>query len=517
VNAPVRPNPAAERPQRGAARQVRVRSLALDAVLDPLAVYAALSDGGTRQDTMLFEPPVGPAIVLAQAALRIECRGPTVTAQALTQGGRFLLAELTARFAHRLRQIESDRLILEFPAADGFDAAARISAASPFDVLRDLLELQPMPADERLGTLCLGVLAYDHVDLFESLPTAAEDPLGFPDYLFWLAETLVTFEPGAPPRLVRARFGAPDDEGLETSLVELAARCRTAPPLAEPDQPGEPDFESVDLDDPAYEAVVRKMKDHILDGDVYQIVPSRTFRAPCPDPLRAFAALRALDPRSYRFFLSMGEYRLFGASPETALRLFDDGVRKVEVRPIAGTRPRGRTTDEDSRLEAELLTDDKEQAEHLMLVDLARNDVARISEVGTREVGTLLTIQRSARVMHLVSSVTGTLRRGYDAFHAIHACLNMGTLTGTPKIRATQLLREAERTKRGPYGGAVGWINGEGCMDSAVVIRSAVVQGGTAFVRAGAGIVHDSDPAAEADETKRKASAMLSVLAGAAG
>jgi anthranilate synthase component 1 len=167
-------------------------------------------------------------------------------------------------------------------------------------------------------------------------------------------------------------------------------------------------------------------------------------------------------------------------------------------------------------MEADLRLDAKEIAEHMMLVDLARNDVARVSIPGTRRVARLMSVERYARVMHLVSSVKGKLAIGYDALHALQACLNVGTLSGAPKLKATQLLRRVERTKRGPYGGAVGWLNGEGMMDTGVVIRSAVVKEGVAYVRAGAGVVHDSDPLAEADETRRKASAILSVLGGAA-
>jgi anthranilate synthase component 1 len=163
-------------------------------------------------------------------------------------------------------------------------------------------------------------------------------------------------------------------------------------------------------------------------------------------------------------------------------------------------------------MEADLRLDQQEMAEHMMLVDLARNDVARVSAPGTRRVAKLMTVERYARVMHLVSSVKGRLAIGYDALHALQACLNVGTLSGAPKLKATQLLRLTERTKRGPYGGAVGWLNGEGLMDTGVVIRSAVVKDGVAFVRAGAGVVHDSDPLKEADETRRKASAILSVL-----
>ena len=490
---------------------------------DALALYAALSDQGRRADTMLFERSTGPGLLLDRAAVRAECRGHEVTLTALSEGGRNVLAGVAERLAERLVEQSPDHLLLRFPAPDAVDAAARLSAPSPFDAVRALtLGLSAADA-EPFALCCLGVIAFDHVDLFEALPAPAEDPLGFPDFVFWLAESLIVFEPGARPRAVCTAFGSADPAaatrayfGAQERLSDLVARCRAAPGfVSTPTSPGQPDFSQTDLDDIAYEALVARMKDHIADGDVYQIVPSRTFRAPCRAPLRAYAAIRALDRGPYQFFVSGADHILFGASPETSVRVFrESGTAQVEVKPIAGTRPRGQTPDEDDRLEAEMRLDHKELAEHMMLVDLARNDVARISAPGTRRVAQLMNVERYARVMHLVSSVTGTLRLGLDAFAALQACLNVGTLSGAPKIRATELLRLAERTKRGPYGGAVGWVNGEGLMDTAVVIRSAVVKDGTAFVRAGAGVVHDSDPRAEADETRRKASALLSVLAG---
>jgi anthranilate synthase component 1 len=260
--------------------------------------------------------------------------------------------------------------------------------------------------------------------------------------------------------------------------------------------------------------LVTRLKQEIAAGEVYQIVPSRTFRGPSPDPLAAYARLREAEPASYRFFLADRGWALLGASPETSVRLSAGGAsgRIVEVKPIAGTRPRGGSPDADDRLEAEMRLDGKELAEHMMLVDLARNDVARVSLPGTRRVAKLLTVERFARVMHLVSSVTGILRPGLDAFDALAACLNVGTLVGAPKIRAMQLLREHERTRRGPYGGAIGWIAGDGRMDTAVVIRSALVRDGIAEVRSGAGVVHDSVPEAETEETRAKASALLGVL-----
>jgi anthranilate synthase component 1 len=260
---------------------------------------------------------------------------------------------------------------------------------------------------------------------------------------------------------------------------------------------------------------VSQLKEHTLAGDVYQIVPSRTFSAPCANALSAFARVRTLDRSPYMFFVSMPDFTLFGASPETSVRVTDDGDDKiVEVKPIAGTRPRGASPDDDDRMEADLRLDHKEVAEHMMLVDLARNDVARVSDPGTRGVSALMTLEKYARVMHLVSSVMGKLAKRYDALHALQACLNVGTLSGAPKLKATQLLRRYEQTRRGHYGGAIGWLNGEGLMDTGVVIRSALVKDGTAYVRAGAGVVYDSDPKAEADETRRKASAVLSAIAG---
>ena len=490
---------------------------------DPFALYAALSEGGSRADTVLFERSTGPTLLLDRAAVRAECRGRDVILTALSEGGRNVIATVAGRMADRLVSRVADRVVFAFPEPTGVDAEERLRAPSPFDAIRELtVRCTNLSREEPFTLACLGVVAYDHVDLFEALPAPLEDPLGFANFTFWLAESLIVFETGAKPRVLCTVFGSEDAKAAERAyfsgaarLAELVARCQgPKPPVKTAIARATPDFSQTDLDDEAYASVVVRMKEHIAAGDVYQIVPSRTFRAPCVHPLATFAALRQQDPSPYLFFVSAGDYVLFGASPETSVRVFmQDGARAVEVKPIAGTRPRGHTGDEDDRLEAELRLDMKETAEHMMLVDLARNDVARISISGTRRVARLMTVERYARVMHLVSSVVGMMRPGLDAFDALQACLNVGTLTGAPKIRATQLLRETERTKRGPYGGAIGWINGDGMMDTGVIIRSAVVKSGIAFVRAGAGVVHDSDPRAEADETRRKASALLSVLA----
>jgi anthranilate synthase component 1 len=494
--------------------------------VDRLALYAALTDGGRRPDTLLIETLAGTSLIMDQAAVRVECRGLDVALSALGTGGKTVLRAVARSLAHRVAECGEERLVLTFPPPCGDDAEARLLASTPFDVIRALTSaIRSETAEEPFTLACLGVVAFDHVDFLETLPPYREDVLGFPDFIFWLAESLVVAEPGLAPRLVCTAFSDWDSDRTRRSeyaaaerLAALAARCEADLPEIVPAEvrPG-PSAAPADLDDESYAEVVRRMKAHILDGDIYQVVPSRTFSAPCADPLSAFAAARRLDPSPYMFFVSGPEHVLFGASPETSVRVTrEEGWPVVEVKPIAGTRRRGADLDEDDRMEADLRLDAKEVAEHMMLVDLARNDVARVSLPGTRRVARLMDVERYARVMHLVSSVKGSLAIGYDSLHALQACLNVGTLSGAPKLKATELLRLAERTRRGPYGGALGWINGEGAMDTGVVIRSAVVKDGIAYVRAGAGVVHDSDPMGEADETRRKASAILSAI-GAAG
>lgn len=488
--------------------------------LDPLGFYAAATAGGTRPDTGLFEANDGRTLVMTAAAVRVTARDGRVTLEALTANGAALVAEV----ARRAGQPFAPALVLDYPVPTTNDAEERLAAPAPLHALRALLAAAGHPADP-FGAMVLGVSSFDQAGFGEAIPPAAADPLGFPDYLFWVPESLAVIEPTGAARLVCAAFGADERQSNDAARrLEEMLHLSTSLPSGAATNAGQTNrpVEAVaaDLDDSAYAAIVARAKEAIAAGEVYQIVPSRTFSAPCPDPLAAYARLRTIEPSSYRFYLRGAEFTLLGASPETSVRLYRDadagGALTVEVKPIAGTRRRGASPDEDDRLEAEMRLDAKELAEHMMLVDLARNDVARVSLPATRRVAKLLTVERYSRVMHLVSSVTGKLRIGLDAFDALAACLNVGTLTGAPKIRAMQLLRELEQTRRGPYGGAVGWVNGDGVMDTAVVIRTALVIDGTAHVRAGAGVVHDSDPMAEAAETRAKASALLGVLRSAA-
>lgn len=505
----------------GVTGSVRAISRRLPGPVDALALYARLSDNGRRPDTALLETTAGKTIIVDQAAVRIQCRTGRVVLDALSATGKPVLEVVERKLRGRVLTRAPGQLVVGYERSREVDAHRRLFDASPFDVLRTILDSFSNRTPEEPMALCLfGVIAFDHVDLFEELPSNREDPTGFPDFVFWLAESAVVAEPLLTPRLICSSFGSGDDENDQRTRNSAVDRLRDLALRASDVRPvnvvqGAPADISVDLSDEEFAGAVSKLKEHIRAGDVYQIVASRTFSAACADPLSAFARVRSLDRSPYMFFVSMSDCALFGASPETSVRVFKDGAaRIIEVKPIAGTRPRGGDEDQDNRMEADLRLDEKEAAEHMMLVDLARNDVARVSEHGTRHVSHLMSLEKYARVMHLVSSVKGVLAKGHDALHALQACLNVGTLSGAPKLKATELLRGYERTRRGAYGGAVGWLNGEGVLDTGVVIRSALVKEGMAYVRAGAGVVYDSDPVAEADETRRKASAVLTAIAG---
>lgn len=506
---------------------------------DPLALYHRLSDGGRTPHTLLLESADATtgagerSVLMVQAALRVRCLGLTVRVEALTANGRALLPWLAGRLASRAAVVaEADTLAATFPDPrhQDLDEASRGRAASPLDVLRVLateVSLPSRPAD--LNHLLAGILSYDLVDLFEPLPPAAADPVQFPRYDFWMPEQVIILDHlRNATTLVALVVGGDDAEkryhDATVAVTSLAGELGGAEERQRRRAGGETDHGeagpvSVDVDDAEFAELVTRLKRHIHAGDVFQIVPSRTFSVACPDTLTAYGRLRRSNPSPYMFHVVAPEYTLFGASPETSVKV-GGRPRTVMIRPIAGTVRRGRAADGsvdpdlDARLEAALRTDTKEVAEHLMLVDLARNDVARVSRPGTRALVKLLAVERYSHVMHLVSEVTGELQPDLDALHAYTASMNMGTLVGAPKVRAAQLLRGAEATARGPYGGAIGYLTDSGEFDSAIIIRSALVRDGVAQVRAGAGVVFDSDPAAEAQETRQKAAAVLRAITG---
>ena len=388
-----------------------------------------------------------------------------------------------------------------------------------------------------------GVFAYDMLAGFEKLPDVAEGENDCPDFVFYLAETLITVDHQTrETHLIGSVFSGDEVaqqyfaiaqrlEAIHQQLHDMPAKpvlvnknaasqsgqTLSATASVQNGQTLSSLDASVDISDEQFCTHVLDLKQHILAGDIFQVVPSRTFSLPCPSPLLAYAKLKESNPSPYMFYMQDAAFSIFGASPESALK-YESESNQVEIYPIAGTRPRGKRPDGiidrdlDSRIELNLREDTKEKSEHIMLVDLARNDVAKVSRPGTRYVKDLLKVDRYSHVMHLVSRVVGQLRDDLDALHAYQACMNMGTLVGAPKVSAATLIREVEQKRRGSYGGAVGYLNGQGDMDTCIVIRSAFVKNGTAYIQAGAGVVYDSVPQAEADETRAKAQAVIGAV-----
>jgi anthranilate synthase component 1 len=366
----------------------------------------------------------------------------------------------------------------------------------------------------------LGALSYDFIDQFEKLPENGSDLLGNPDYELYFADNifLMDHEHGKGYVVVNMMI----TDGDRESIIAEAQECfdyyydiaKAGMPKAER-YTGPIPAASTDTNREEYEGMVGAAKKHILDGDIFQVVLSRTKMEPCPDePLDVYKRLRSLNPSPYMFYINTPRTILMGSSPELNLRVSGTERRDVEIRPIAGTKPRGRVgevidADTDFRYEAELKLDRKELAEHIMLVDLARNDIARVAAPGSRIVTELLTVEKYASVQHLVSNVKGSLRSDLDALSAYLATMNMGTLTGAPKIEAMKIIRQFEKTKRGYYGGAVMYLTVDGQFDSCITIRSLQVKEHTAYIRVGAGIVYDSVPKTEFEETEHKANSCL--------
>lgn len=533
---------------------------------DPLAAFAHLC--GNKNNALLLESAEIDSkddlqsLLMVDAALRMECRGNRVEVKALTGNGASVLPLFVehAPDGLHIKERTDTSITLMCDEADGeLDEDSRLKAASVMDALRIVINkitpIRQHPHAVFLG----GVFAYDMLAGFEKLPDVAEGENDCPDFVFYLAETLITVDHQTrETHLIGSVFSGQDVaqqyfaiaqrlEAIHQQLHEMpakpvlvnknAAKITDVESEAQSGQSLVSDSEnsnetengqslssfdpsvevSVDLSDEQFCNHVLDLKQHILAGDIFQVVPSRTFSLPCPSPLLAYAKLKESNPSPYMFYMQDAAFSIFGASPESALK-YERESNQVEIYPIAGTRPRGKRPDGsidrdlDSRIELNLREDTKEKSEHIMLVDLARNDVAKVSRPGTRYVKDLLKVDRYSHVMHLVSRVVGQLRDDLDPLHAYQACMNMGTLVGAPKVSAATLIREVEKKRRGSYGGAVGYLNGQGDMDTCIVIRSAFVKNGTAYIQAGAGVVYDSVPQAEADETRAKAQAVIGAV-----
>ncbi|MGR9052221.1 MAG: anthranilate synthase component I [Gammaproteobacteria bacterium] len=361
----------------------------------------------------------------------------------------------------------------------------------------------------------VGYFGYETIGYIEPRlkSTGKPDPLGNPDILLMVSEEMLVFD-NLSGKLLLLTHADPDDDNAYKNAVErlgeLAVRLRElkARPLTHktPKQVDESDFVS-GFTRQGFENAVLKAKDYIVEGDIMQVVLSQRLSIPySASPLDLYRALRCLNPSPYMYFLNLEDFHIVGSSPEILVRL-EDGT--VTVRPIAGTRPRGATSVQDMDLEKELLADPKELAEHLMLIDLGRNDAGRVSRIGSVKLTDKMIVERYSHVMHIVSNVTGRLQEGKNAFDVLAATFPAGTVSGAPKIRAMEIIDELEPVKRGIYSGAVGYIAWSGNLDTAIAIRTAVIKDKTLHIQAGAGIVYDSVPRNEWDETMNKGRAIF--------
>lgn len=382
------------------------------------------------------------------------------------------------------------------------------------DPLHVVKELMPDPPVEIPGLPkflggAVGHLAYDFVRYLEVLPDSNPDDLGVADVFLFICRKVVIFDHAR--NLIRIIVLA-DPDGYAAAVAEIEdARARLAAPLpALPPIPTHVGEVESNMTQAEFEAAVCQMREYIVAGDGIQMVPSQRFRVSTDaDPLHLYRSLRSLNPSPYMFLFRFGDYDLVGASPELLCGLTK---RTARVRPIAGTRWRGPTPEVDEALAAELLADEKERAEHIMLVDLGRNDLGRVCEYGSVKVRELMVIERYSHVMHIVSDVVGTLRPELDQFDLVRATFPAGTVSGAPKIRAMEIIDELEPSRRGIYAGAVGYFAANGDMDTAIALRSILLKDGYAYVQAGAGIVFDSDPTKEYEETCNKAKAPLQAI-----
>lgn len=497
----------------------------------PSSLLAALKARGDR-DLVLLEsggqseqrlPTLRRSLLVTRALLRLEIRGLDVEVTALQPSGAGLVDALATMLPSAVTA--DGRLRCTFPdarAVPGMPDSEMLALASVFDAVRAtaglLVDSGPRAP---FAPGLFGAFGYEIVDLFETLPARKHDPLAEPDASLVLGGDMVLFdhEEGTVHVITR---GLPWEPASEVTARHEAMVALCASPLGTPASPAQaaPAPAETDMTDAAYMEAVRRTREHIGAGDIFQAVISRGFTMKSDaSSVEVYRTLSARNPSPYMFHVDLAEGELIGASPETFLKA-ENG--DVEIRPIAGTVPRGFApdgsidTDLDERLAFSMMLDPKEQAEHAMLVDLARNDIARVSEPGTTAIVQLFAVEKYSHVQHIVSRVRGRLRKGLDALHAYRAVANMGTLSGAPKVRAMQIIRELETSARGFYGGAVGYLLQDGTFDSCIAIRTLRRKGDSYHTRAGAGIVWGSVPEREWNETEMKSKAVRIAVASAA-
>ena len=499
--------------------------------LEPVGYFAKLSNYGNNKNCVLLEsadiiPKYGEkSLGSADPCLKITGKNENFEITALNDVGRRFIKFIKDDFYFCDKVKISNTMITGKlkPKREFVSEKERIKLKNHTDIIREIaFKFKPVYSHQMPYAGIFGCISYDFIDQFEDLPKNKNDVTKDPDYALYFLDNLFLIDHKENKTYLIANALITDcraDYHAECMAKIDGYKRVIDKPFSNKHGNKKSNFSiNSDTGKPEFIKCVKKLKEHIKAGDIYQAVLSRTMSVNIDqDPLDIYKNLKQLNPSPYMFYLNIGDGILLGASPEMSLRIQGDENKVVEIRPIAGTKPRGLINnkidiDLDSRYETELKIDAKEISEHIMLVDLARNDVARISMPGTRYVDEPFVVEKYSHVQHLVSNVRGMLKPGLDALHAYLATMNMGTLTGAPKVEAMKLLRKYEKTKRGFYGGAVCYLTPSGNFDSAIVIRSIRIKNGKAYIRAGAGIVHDSKPESEFIETERKAYACLRAM-----
>lgn len=482
---------------------------------DPIELYEKICSSSQDESALFIsthpeDRQYRYSLIARKMAIRLQYHHPILEINALSPTGKQLMKALLG--------VEQgyQKINYEYSADNICSEEERLKQKSPFDTIRQILKFFKASSDLPSETQrLLFIFSFELITFFEKMPPLPHDPLNFPDFTVYLPEELVVinhlqkqthYSIIGPRRLTREQILA-TFRGSSSPTLSLKRNHHSCTVDVTPSEA-------------LFQQKIEKCKQHIFNGDIYQTVISRRFSVPCYSPYNAFKHLIQSNLSEYAFYFKGAQHIVFGASPETCLKI-EKGIlpdqRLISLYPIAGTRPRAYKDgkldiEKDLREEAMLRLSQKELAEHMMLVDLARNDISRVSIPGSTQVKELATIKRYSKVMHMSSMVQGILKEEWDPLHAYTACMNMGTLCGAPKIKATEILRECEQTKRGAYGGAIGWLNSEKEMDCAIIIRSAIVHQDLAYVQAGAGIVADSCPIEETLETEYKAQAIINAI-----
>ncbi|WP_208591735.1 anthranilate synthase component I [Gracilibacillus suaedae] len=389
------------------------------------------------------------------------------------------------------------------------DGTTETVQQKPLEVVKAHIPNEELPLSYAFYSGAIGYIGYDAIRQYEYIGELLDDEMDMPDVHMMFYQDVMVFDHMKQKVTIMTvnLDGSRDDDQLETNLHQLQDQILTPEPTM-PDEELLVSFES-SIEKETFLNMVETAKQHIMDGDIFQVVLSQRMKASFDaDPFTFYRRLRVANPSPYMYFIDFDDYIVLGASPESLIKTTG---RNVVTNPIAGTRPRGKKATEDQQLATELLADDKELAEHKMLVDLSRNDLGRVCEVGSITIPKYMVIERYQHVMHIVSEVHGELTQDYTGLDALVSTLPAGTVSGAPKIRAMQIINDLEDKKRGVYAGAVGYINMNGDLDLALAIRTMVIKGNQAYVQAGAGIVYDSDPQSEYQETLNKAKSLLEV------